>query len=100
MFCFIAFYDDVAWDWLNLCTTEIRIVANNCLPFGIKVFIKGKSYVVGDRMNSRYGCDHFDILMPDYDSAIRFGRQKEVVHQHEYGDEEQQREISGSYYNP
>ena len=52
------------------------------------------------RGNSRYGCDHFDILMPDYDSAIRFGRQKEAVYQHEYGDEEQQREISGSYYNP
>lgn len=50
-------------------------VANNCLPFGSKVQIYGKTYTVRDRMNKRYGCDHFDILMLSYDDAVRHGRQ-------------------------
>jgi len=35
-------------------------VANNCLPFGTIVEINGKYYEVQDRMNSRYGCEHFE----------------------------------------
>lgn len=51
-------------------------VANNCLPFGTKIEVNGKVKIVEDRMNSRYGCEHFDIFMTDYDDAIKFGRQK------------------------
>jgi len=56
------------------------IVANNCLPFGTRVEIDGEVFVVLDRMNSRYGCEHFDILSFDYEWSVQFGRQyKEVV---------------------
>lgn len=37
------------------------IVANNCLPFGTEVVIRGDVYEVQDRMNSRYNCEAFDI---------------------------------------
>lgn len=50
-------------------------VANNCLAFGTKIDVKGKTYTVEDRMNSRYGCDHFDIFMWEKGDALAFGRQ-------------------------
>ena len=50
-------------------------IANNCLQFGSKVSIEGKTYTVNDRMNSRYSCEYFDIFSFDYDEAIQFGRQ-------------------------
>jgi len=50
-------------------------VANNCLAFGTKIDVKGKTYTVEDRMNSRYGCDHFDIFMWEKSDALAFGRQ-------------------------
>ena len=49
-------------------------IANNCLPFGTKIEVNGKVKIVEDRMNSRYGCDTFDIWMESYDEAISFGR--------------------------
>ena len=56
-------------------------IANNCLPFGTIVIIDGKQYEVQDRMNSRYGCEYFDILMWDYKEAVEFGKQvKEIKH--------------------
>jgi 3D (Asp-Asp-Asp) domain-containing protein len=51
-------------------------VANNCLPFGTKVRIGEKEYTVNDRMNSRYGCNHFDVFMWSHDEAVAFGRKK------------------------
>ncbi len=54
-------------------------VANNCLPFGTEVKIGGKSLEVQDRMNKRYGCEHFDILMFDIEEAKEFGRQTEEI---------------------
>ena len=51
-------------------------IANNCLPFGTKIEVNGKVKIVEDRMNSRYGCDHFDIYMESYDDAIKFGKQE------------------------
>lgn len=54
----------------------IGAVANNCLPFGTKIDIGGEVYIVSDRMNSRYGCDHFDLYFEDRDEAIRFGRKQ------------------------
>ena len=39
------------------------IVANNCLPFGTRISVKGVGELeVQDRMNSRYGCDDFDVF--------------------------------------
>ncbi len=51
-------------------------VANNCLPFGTKVKIGENIYTVNDRMNSRYGCGHFDIFMWDLGKALQFGRKQ------------------------
>jgi 3D (Asp-Asp-Asp) domain-containing protein len=55
-------------------------IANNCLPFGTKVKVNGKVKVVEDRMNSRYGCEYFDIFMQSYDEAIKFGK-KELTYE-------------------
>ena len=55
------------------------MVANNCLPFGTKVEIDGNIYTVEDRMNSRYGCDRFDILSFDEEFSVEFGIQKHEV---------------------
>ena len=54
-------------------------IANNCLPFGTIVVIDGKHYEVQDRMNSRYGCEYFDILMWNYQEAKEFGRQTKLI---------------------
>lgn len=50
-------------------------VANNCLPFGTQIELNGKIYTVEDRMNKRYGCEHFDLFLNSYAEAIEFGRQ-------------------------
>lgn len=55
------------------------IIANNCWKFGTPVEIDGEYYKVQDRMNKRYGCEYWDILMWDYQEAREFGKQiKEV----------------------
>jgi 3D (Asp-Asp-Asp) domain-containing protein len=51
-------------------------IANNCLDFGTKVKVNGKVKIVEDRMNSRYGCENFDIYMESHEEAIKFGRQE------------------------
>lgn len=51
-------------------------IANNCLPFGTKIKLDGKTYTVDDKMNSRYDCDHFDIYFESYDEAIKFGKKE------------------------
>lgn len=39
------------------------IVANNCLDFGTKIDVEGVGILdVQDRMNSRYGCNDFDVF--------------------------------------
>jgi 3D (Asp-Asp-Asp) domain-containing protein len=60
-------------------TVRNGIVANNCLPFHSVVEIQGMKYVVLDKMNSRYGCEHFDIFMWDLVEARNFGRQNLIV---------------------
>lgn len=55
------------------------IVANNCYEFGTKVVIRGITYEIWDRMNRRYGCQHFDIWHEDKAEALEFGRQFERV---------------------
>lgn len=57
-------------------TVHDGAIANNCLAFGTQVEVAGKIYTVEDRMNRRYGCEHFDIYMESYDAAIQFGRRK------------------------
>ena len=55
------------------------IVANNCLPFYSIVEIEGIRYVVLDRMNQKYDCEHYDIFIWDLEQAIEFGRQTLIV---------------------
>ena len=47
---------------IDFCNPPYPIVAVNGLPFGTKVVIRGTTYTVSDRMNSRYGSNHFDVL--------------------------------------
>ena len=53
---------------------EGRTIAADHLPFGTKVVINGRTYVVEDRFGSGYK-DRIDIFMGDYQRAIQFGRQ-------------------------
>jgi len=55
------------------------IIANNCLEFGTLVEIEGKVYAVEDRMNQKYGCNYFDILMFDLEEAKEFGKRNLLV---------------------
>lgn len=66
-------------------------IANNCLPFGSKVIIEGHEYTVNDRMNARYGCDHFDIWMQTRNDAIAYGLHKTSVLVESYGSENYQK---------
>ena len=52
------------------------VIANNCLVFGVSVVIGGKNYEVLDRMNTRYGCEVFDIWFASTEEAWDFGRQE------------------------
>jgi len=67
--------------FITAANTEVRpgIVANNCYKFGTRVMINGVEYEVWDRMNSRYGCQHFDIWMEDKAEALEWGRQEVKV---------------------
>jgi 3D (Asp-Asp-Asp) domain-containing protein len=50
-------------DGTDICPyPSFGVVANNCLPFGTKVYIADEVYEVHDRMARRYTCDYFDIL--------------------------------------
>lgn len=59
----------------NACQPPFAMVANNCLKFGSLVEINGKRYKVADRMNKRYNCQNFDILMPTKKDALNWGKQ-------------------------
>lgn len=61
-------------------TVAEGIVANNCLPFGTTVNIEGAMYRVYDRMNSRYGCNVFDIFMWSHQRAVEFGKRNVTVY--------------------
>ena len=53
------------------------VVANNCLPFGARVFFPEvfgtKVFVVEDRKHSRYGCEWFDVWFSEKRAAKHFG---------------------------
>jgi 3D (Asp-Asp-Asp) domain-containing protein len=55
------------------------VIANNCLPFGSEVEISGKTYIVLDRMNSRYSCEYYDLWMGTREEALQFGRQELLI---------------------
>ncbi len=67
--------------FITASNTRVRhgIVANNCFDFGTKVAIGDSIYEVQDRMNSRYGCDVFDIWMETKAEAYEWGRQRLTV---------------------
>lgn len=67
--------DDDPYTMANGKTVHPGAIANNCLPFGSKIELNGQTYTVEDRMNRRFGCDHFDIWMPEKHQALSFGRQ-------------------------
>ena len=72
--------DDTPFITASNETVRDGIVANNCLPFGTEVVIDGKVYEVQDRMNSRYGCEWFDIWMTEKAAALEWGvRDRHVV---------------------
>lgn len=55
------------------------MIANNCLEFGTIVEMDGKFYEVQDKMNKKYGCNYFDVLMFSKEEAIKFGRQNKII---------------------
>lgn len=55
---------------VDFCHPPFEIVANNCLDLGTKVLIDQWLFTVADRMNPRYGCDVFDILIMPYDKPF------------------------------
>lgn len=60
-------------------TVRDGIVANNCQPFGTKVEIDNKMFEVQDRMNSRYGCEVFDIWFENKQDALNWGKRNKLV---------------------
>ena len=56
-------------DGTNICPEVEPIAANNCLPFNTRIEFNGIVYRIADRMNVRYGCNWFDILVNDKDTA-------------------------------
>jgi 3D (Asp-Asp-Asp) domain-containing protein len=55
------------------------IIANNCLKFGTYVEIDGIFYTVADRLNQRYGCEHYDIFCWDLEEAMEYGCQTKAI---------------------
>ena len=62
--------------FITAYNTRVRkgIVANNCLTKGTKVDILGITYVIEDKMNSRYGCNVFDVWHGDLTEARKWGK--------------------------
>lgn len=76
--CIGAYNDNIC----QLVEQGVNVVANNCLEQGTEIEIEGVGrFVVLDKMNSRYGCEHFDIAMAQDQvvEAIQFGRQNRNI---------------------
>ena len=58
--------------------TQGRTVAMGGVPFGTKLSINGKSYVVEDR-GTAYG--HIDIFFDSHSAALQFGKKYADVYQ-------------------
>ena len=61
--------------------TRVRrgIIANNCLPFGTKTKVNNEIFEVQDRMNSRYGCEVFDIWFESREEALNWGKRELLI---------------------
>jgi len=55
------------------------IAAPRNIPFGTRVTIQGKAYVVEDRTARRYN-GRFDIYVTNHKTAIKLGKQKHNVY--------------------
>lgn len=86
----ITAYSSTPWEtdgnpYITASGSRVRegIIANNALPFGIKVRIPAiygdRVFVVEDRMNSRWGADRFDIWFSSYWEARNFGVKKTYI---------------------
>lgn len=53
---------------------HVGAVAADDLPFGTRVIVNGRTYIVKDRFGGGY-TNRLDIFMNSYDEAIQFGRQ-------------------------
>ena len=58
--------------------TAGRTVACDSLPFGTKVIINGRTYVVEDRFGGGHK-NRIDIFMNSKKEALQYGRRKEYV---------------------
>lgn len=54
---------------------EGTTIAADDLPFGARVYIYGKPYIVQDRFGGGYH-NRVDIFMNNYQDAVNFGRQQ------------------------
>lgn len=70
--------DDTPFITASGTTTRQGIIANNCHPFGTKVKLGEEIYDIQDRMNRRYGCNHFDVWFPTLQEAKNYGVKNEV----------------------
>ena len=70
---------DGAMPGIDFCHPPFEIVANNCLKLGTKVWIEETQFVVADRMNPRYGCNYFDILIMPYDKPFKLTNEPVTV---------------------
>ena len=59
--------------------TRPGVAANNCLPFGTRITVAGKSYVVEDRMNAKYGCERYDLWTAEKADAREWGVRRLAV---------------------
>jgi len=57
-----------------------RVVANNCLRFGTRIWVQGYGeYIVLDRMNRRYNCSVFDVWSADKEWSKQFGKRRLTI---------------------
>jgi len=82
----VTMYNNLSWQTdstpnITASNSQVRegIVANNCLEFGTLVEIGGKTYIVEDRMNSKFGCGYFDIFSFSLEEAREFGKKAMIV---------------------
>lgn len=58
----------------------VGAVANNYYPFGTRVLIKGKEYIVSDRMARKNSSKYkWDIYFEDKAECLKFGRQYLII---------------------
>jgi len=56
----------------------ITVAASRKIPFGTKIAIDGKTYIVQDRLAKKYD-GRVDIYMSSHKKALNFGKQQKQV---------------------